>query len=84
LLALVLTIVVLGAIPLALWGFQPALPYGRALLFALQSSISLLRAPTSQPSHETASGQFVEIFLRLAGPLLFGLALLALRGRIKR
>jgi len=84
LLALAITIAVLGAVPLALWGFRPHRPFGRALLFALQSSISLLRAPTSQPGHETASGQLIEIFLRLAGPLFFGLALLALRGRVKR
>ena len=84
LLALAITIAVLGAIPLARWGFRPAPPYGRALLFALQSSISLLRAPASPPGHETAGGQVIEIFLRLAGPLFFGLALLALRGRVKR
>jgi uncharacterized protein YjbI with pentapeptide repeats len=84
LLALAVTIAVLGAIPLALWGFRPHLQYGRALLFALQSSISLLRAPTRLPAHQTAGGQVIEIFLRLAGPLFFGLALLALRGRVKR
>jgi hypothetical protein len=84
LLALAITIAVLGAVPITLWGFRPHLSYGRSLLFAVQSSISLLRAPTTAPSHETAGGQVIEIFLRLAGPLFFGLALLALRGRIKR
>jgi uncharacterized protein YjbI with pentapeptide repeats len=84
LLALAVTIIMLGAIPLSLWGFHPARSYGLALLFALQSSISLLRAPTTTPGHETAGGQVIEIFLRLAGPLFFGLALLALRGRVKR
>jgi len=53
------------------------------VLFALQSSISLLRAATP-PGHETVVGQLIEIFLRLAGPLFFGLALVALRGRVKR
>jgi uncharacterized protein YjbI with pentapeptide repeats len=84
LLALAITIAVLGAIPLTLWGFRPTRAYGTVLLFALQSSISLLRAPSSPPAHETAAGQLIEIFLRLAGPLFFGLALLALRGRVKR
>ncbi|MGZ6637759.1 MAG: pentapeptide repeat-containing protein [Solirubrobacteraceae bacterium] len=84
LLALAITIAVLGAISLTMWGFRPDRPYGQSLLFALQSSSSLLRAPTSQPGHETTGGQVIEIFLRLAGPLFFGLALLALRGRIKR
>jgi uncharacterized protein YjbI with pentapeptide repeats len=80
LLALVLTIGLL-AIPLALWGFRPDRSYGRALLFAAESSISLLRAPEATL---TAGGQVVQIVLRLAGPLLFGLAALALRSRVKR
>jgi hypothetical protein len=85
LVALVVTIALLGAFPLWLWGFRREPTYWRALLFATQSSISLLRAPTSPPSgHETGGGQVIEIFLRLAGPLFFGLALLALRGRVKR
>ena len=82
LLALAITIF-LGAILLALWGFHPTLGCGRSLLFAVQSSISLLRA-TTLPAHQTAGGQVVEIILRLAGPLFFGLALIALRGRVKR
>jgi uncharacterized protein YjbI with pentapeptide repeats len=81
LLALAFTIAVLGAIPLALWGFRPDRPYGRAVLFALESSISLLRAPEARL---TASGEVIQIFLRIAGPLFFGLAVLSLRGRIKR
>jgi uncharacterized protein YjbI with pentapeptide repeats len=81
LLALAFTIAVLGAIPLALWGFRPDRPYGRALLFALESSISLLRAPEAKL---TASGELIQIFLRIAGPLFFGLAVLSLRGRVKR
>jgi hypothetical protein len=55
--------------------------YGRSVLFALESSISLLRAPTARL---TPGGELVAISLRLLGPLLFGLALLALRGRVKR
>jgi hypothetical protein len=54
---------------------------GRAVLFALESAISPLRAPVAGLA---ASGQVVQIVLRLAGPLLFGLALLALRSRVKR
>ena len=82
LLALAATVLA-GAVPLALWGFHPTRPYGRSLLFALQSSISLLR-PATAPGHETAGGQVIEIIRRLAGPLFFGLALIALRGRVKR
>jgi hypothetical protein len=50
-------------------------------LFALESSISLLRAPEAKL---TACGEVIQIFLRLAGPLFFGLAVLSLRGRVKR
>jgi hypothetical protein len=82
--AAILITVALVALPLHFWGFSPRQPYGRALLFAAQSSISLLRPPAGQPHHETAGGQVVEIFLRLAGPLFFGLALLSIRGRVKR
>jgi Pentapeptide repeats (9 copies) len=89
LLALAITIL-LGALLLSQWGFRHGshhsalgLSYGRTLLFAVQSSISLLRASTP-PGPETAGGQVIEIILRLAGPLFFGLALIALRGRVKR
>jgi ribosomal protein L7/L12 len=81
LLALAITIALLGAVPLDLWGFRPDRSYGRALLFALESSISLLRAPEAKL---TAGGEVIQIALRLAGPLFFGLALLSLRGRVKR
>ena len=80
LVALAITIA-LGAVTLDLWGFRPDRSYGRALLFALESSISLLRAPEGKL---TASGEVIQIVLRLAGPLFFGLALLSLRGRVKR
>jgi uncharacterized protein YjbI with pentapeptide repeats len=78
--ALVLTLAVL-AVPLSLWGFRPDQSYGRALLFAAESSISLLHAPVE---NLTAGGEVVQITLRLAGPLFFGLAVLALRSRVKR
>jgi hypothetical protein len=81
LLSLAITIVVLGAIPLDLWGFRPDRSYGHALLFSLQSGISLLRTPEAKL---TVAGEVIQIILRLAGPLFVGLALLALRGRVKR
>jgi uncharacterized protein YjbI with pentapeptide repeats len=75
--------IVFSAILLASWGFQPRVSYGRALLFAIDSSISLLH-PAAAPRGQTMAGQIVEIVLRLVGPLLFGLALIALRGRVRR
>jgi uncharacterized protein YjbI with pentapeptide repeats len=82
LLALLLAILV-AAGALSLWGFDPSRSYGSSLLFALQDSISLLRAQTT-PVTQSAGGQLIDVGLRLTGPLLVGLALLALRGRIKR
>jgi uncharacterized protein YjbI with pentapeptide repeats len=51
------------------------------LVFSLQSTTSLLRAPAEELP---TGGQFLEVGLRLLGPLFFGLALLSLRGRVKR
>ena len=44
LVALVVTIAV-AALPLGLWGFHPDRSYWGALLFSVESSIGLLRAP---------------------------------------
>jgi hypothetical protein len=81
LLALAVTIVV-GAVLLHQFGFDAGKhPDNGTLLFALESSVSLLRAPEATL---TPAGEVIQIVLRLAGPLFFGLALLALRGRVKR
>jgi uncharacterized protein YjbI with pentapeptide repeats len=82
LIALALTIA-LGALLLGLYGFDAGKhPDEGALLFAAESSISLLRPPDTK--NLTDVGHVVQIVLRLAGPLFFGLALLSLRGRVKR
>jgi uncharacterized protein YjbI with pentapeptide repeats len=70
-----------GAVLLDAFGFQANRAYFRSLLFATESAISLLRPP---PANLTAGGEVVQIALRLIGPLFLGLALLALRGRVKR
>jgi uncharacterized protein YjbI with pentapeptide repeats len=81
LLSLAVTIV-LGALLLQQFGFDAGKqPDDGTLLFALESSISLFRAPDGALTPE---GHTIQIVLRLAGPLFFGLALLALRGRVKR
>ena len=58
---------------------QPA-TYWTSLLYAFRSTISL----TDDAVTLTAWGQLLQALLRLTGPVLVGLALLALRGRIKR
>jgi uncharacterized protein YjbI with pentapeptide repeats len=76
-------IIVAFALAYHLIGFtrppQPA-TYWTSLLYAFRSTISL----TDDEVTLTDWGQLLQALLRLTGPVLLGLALLALRGRIKR
>jgi uncharacterized protein YjbI with pentapeptide repeats len=83
LVALALTAVVFAFL-FDLWGFRPDRSYGRTLLFSVESTSSLFRAPETEGFALTAGGEVLQIVLRLLGPLFFGLALLSLRGRVKR
>jgi uncharacterized protein YjbI with pentapeptide repeats len=58
---------------------EPA-SYWTSLLYAFRSTISL----TDSEVTLTAWGSFFQALLRITGPVLLGLTLLALRGRIKR
>jgi hypothetical protein len=79
-LSLLLTLLV-GSGLLFSFGFHQAHSPGRSLLFAIESSLSLLRPPDSGLS---AGGEVVQIALRLLGPLFFALAVLAVRARVRR
>lgn len=57
--------------------------YLNCLLYAISSLLSL-DLPGRLPAVLTDSGQAVRIVLRIGGPVLLGLAALAVRGRIKR
>lgn len=88
--ALILTVVVIAA-GLALGGFDPKpgfdpeLDFWDSLLYSAESTTSLFRAPSPPEGAElTYLGHVLQMVLRLLGPLFFGLALLALRGRVKR
>jgi len=50
------------------------------MLFAFRSTVSL----TDAQVHLTAWGDLFQAILRLTGPVLLALTLLALRGRVKR
>ncbi len=77
-----LALTLLGGAALLYWfGFHEPRNYGRSLMFAIESSLSLLRPPQSSL---TAGGEVVQITLRLLGPLLFGLVVLAVRAHVKR
>lgn len=79
-------LVVLAASALALqrWGFTRTPPLSRGVLFATESTSSLLRVAHASRYRITTDGEAIELVLRFLGPLLIGLALLALRSRVKR
>jgi uncharacterized protein YjbI with pentapeptide repeats len=77
-------VVVVASLGLQAYGFTHDPPYTRALLFSIESTSSLLRAPEASGLEITYTGEGMQIALRLLGPLLIGLALLALRARVKR
>ena len=52
-----------------------------ALAFSAESTVSLLRAPDRSL---TLPGRWAQMLLRILGPVLFGLFVLSLRGRVKR
>jgi uncharacterized protein YjbI with pentapeptide repeats len=79
--AALLVTVLLFAVAFYLWGFTDE-PFWRALLFSAQSTTSLFKAP-DEPRPEPV-GEALQLMLRVLGPLFFGLALLSLRGRVKR
>ncbi len=74
-------LVLAAALALHAWGFTKPQDLASSLLFSIESTTSLLRAPSLAL---TDAGRAVNIVLRLLGPLLIGLALLSLRGRVKR
>jgi hypothetical protein len=53
-----------------------------ALTFSAESASAVLHDPS--PLALTLAGQWCQVILRLAGPVLLGLAVLSLRGRVKR
>ena len=79
-----LVAVVAASFGLWAWGFDDAPSYTRALFVAIESTSSLLRTPDSHGLVATYAGEVIQIVLRLLGPLLIGLALLAVRARVKR
>lgn len=71
------------------WGFDPDAGFWKSLLFSVESTTSLFRPPTlgteaGERIVLTDPGHVLQMGLRLLGPLFFALALLALRGRVKR
>jgi uncharacterized protein YjbI with pentapeptide repeats len=63
-------------------GAHPA--FGDCLLYVAQSTVSLETKLASLPKDLTWQGEAMRLATRVAGPLLLGLALLAVRNRVKR
>jgi hypothetical protein len=83
--ALVVTVLVAAALFDGFSGFDPDQGYWKSLLFSAESTSSLFRAPGPPEGAElNDEGHVFQMGLRLLGPLFIGLALLALRGRVKR
>jgi uncharacterized protein YjbI with pentapeptide repeats len=83
--ALAVTVVVFAAGFSALSGFDPPQGFWKSLLFSAESTSSLFRAPSPPNGAElNDEGHVMQMALRLLGPLFIGLALLALRARVKR
>jgi len=83
LIALALTVVAFAFL-FDWWGFSPDRHLGRALIFSIESTSSLFRLPETEGSALTPAGEVLQVVLRLLGPLFFALALLSVRGRVKR
>jgi uncharacterized protein YjbI with pentapeptide repeats len=81
--ALAATIVVFS---LLLWwvGFDPDQPFVRTLFFTAESTSSFFRVPAVPDSALTYAGEAMQMIVRVLGPLFLGLALLSLRGRVRR
>jgi uncharacterized protein YjbI with pentapeptide repeats len=78
--------VVLFAVGFAeLSGFDPDQGFWKSVLFSAESTSALFRAPVPPEGAElNDEGHVLQMGLRLLGPLFIGLALLALRARVKR
>jgi uncharacterized protein YjbI with pentapeptide repeats len=78
-------VVVLAAVGLHACGFKVEVSYSKALLLSVKSATGLLRVtPVDELKALTLAGEVTEVVLRLIGPLLIGLWLLALRAGVKR
>lgn len=73
-------VVVLGVLMHA-FGFAHPQSWLRTVAFTLGSSVYLARAPATGL---TATGDLLQLGLRVVGPVLLGLTFLALRARVKR
>jgi uncharacterized protein YjbI with pentapeptide repeats len=75
-------LLMVAIVMLHLVGYQPRQSYLKATEFAITSATSLIRPVKEE--HLTFAGVMIEMVLRIAGPVLVALAVLALRARVRR
>ena len=77
-------VVTVFAVPLYWWGFRAALAseLGGAFVYSVESATAFFRGPG--PEQLTEWGRVFQVCLRLLGPALLALTVLAVRGRVKR
>jgi hypothetical protein len=84
LVSLVVAVVGLAGLLQAI-GFNGGDPGFRdVMIYAAQSTVSIASGNKALTEHVSWAGEVLRIVLRLAGPLLRGLTLLSIRGRVRR
>jgi hypothetical protein len=59
-------------------------PFRDALIYAAQSTVSIVSSNEALTRHVSWAGEVLRIVLRIVGPVLLALALLSVRNRVKR
>jgi hypothetical protein len=75
-------VVAVSAVALHAWGFEADLNFPRSLLYCIGSAVAF--GATPDYGSLTGVGDALHLALRILGPLLLGLGLLAVRGRVQR
>jgi hypothetical protein len=84
-LATLTVVIVLVGVWFSRVGFQDPRPsLAVSWLYALQATVSLEGKARQLSGQLTLPGELLRVGMRLIGPILLGLAILSIRGRVKR
>ncbi|MEU3621896.1 hypothetical protein [Amycolatopsis coloradensis] len=83
-LATLAALIALVTVGFRIGGFKTTPAFGDTLVYVAQSTVSLETKLTSLPKDLTPFGEVMRLVMRVLGPLLLGLTLLAVRNRVKR
>lgn len=84
--ALATLAVLIAVVSTSIWlgGFKTTPAFGDTLIYVAQSTVSLDTKLATLPKELTPLGEVLRLVMRVLGPLLLGLTLLAVRNRVKR